>query len=58
MNESKLAYCSFLLAQIERIPRWRLGPTDWPRIFDLCDRFERVLASVVTEPMVWEGDYA
>jgi hypothetical protein len=25
---------------------------------DLCDRFERVTASIPRQPLVWEGDYS
>lgn len=25
---------------------------------DLCDRFERTMASIPRQPLVWDGDYA
>ncbi|HET6916651.1 MAG TPA: hypothetical protein VFH56_11230 [Acidimicrobiales bacterium] len=50
----KLRYGQLLL----RLIRLRAARREWATVSDLCDRFERVMASIPPQPLLWEGDYA
>lgn len=56
LRDAALRYGAFLLARIRAVGQLR----QWDEVDDLCDRFERLMASLppVSHPHVWEGDYA
>lgn len=67
MREQRLRYCDVLLTLIRResiriqdggLVQSHLNTLRMGRIFEMCDRFERVLASLMIEPLVWDGDYS
>lgn len=53
----RLQYGALLLALIQREARWR-RLTNWALINDLCDRFERLVATFDRAPLLWMGDNA
>lgn len=57
MYTARLAYGALLLRLLEREVRWR-RLTNWVHIEELCDRFERLMATFERPVLVWEGDYA
>ena len=53
----RLRYGALLLELIRREARWgRL--TNWLLVNDLCDRFERLMATFERAPLLWIGDNA